>query len=110
MIDYIWNNPFSSRLDIQSGTGFSGSDATLKRIIAQAKTKKNLRFSPAIMQFGELMSVEIIVLVCKLLHYVKVVGLDVLLQDVHVAVAGDLDGRTGKEQELFEMSHNAVQQ
>lgn len=62
------------------------------------------------MQFGELMSVEIIVLVGKLLHYVKVVGLDVLLQDVHVAVAGDLDGRTGKEQEFFEMSHNAVQQ
>ena len=56
------------------------------------------------------MSVEIIVLVGKLLHYVKLVGLDVLLQDVHVAVAGDLDGRTGKEQEFFEMGHNAVQQ
>lgn len=36
VIDYIWNHPFSSRLDIQTGTGFSGSDATLKRIIALA--------------------------------------------------------------------------
>lgn len=36
IVDYIWNNPFSSRLDISKGTGFSGSDSSLKRIIAQA--------------------------------------------------------------------------
>lgn len=36
IIDYIWNNPLSSKAEIQAGTGFSRSDATLKRIIAQA--------------------------------------------------------------------------
>ncbi len=36
IIDYVWNNPLSSRSDIQAGTGFSGSDATLKRLISQA--------------------------------------------------------------------------
>lgn len=36
VIDYIWDNPLSSRMDIQAGTGFTGSEATLKRIIAQA--------------------------------------------------------------------------
>ena len=36
VIDYIWNHPLSSRVEIQLGTGFIGSDASLKRIIAQA--------------------------------------------------------------------------
>ena len=36
IIDFIWNNPFSSRLDIRAGTGFSGSDSSLKRIIAES--------------------------------------------------------------------------
>ena len=36
IIDYIWEHPFSSRSDIRYGTGFSGSDATLKRLIANA--------------------------------------------------------------------------
>lgn len=36
IIDYIWSHPDSSKAEIQVGTGFSGSDASLKRIIAQA--------------------------------------------------------------------------
>lgn len=36
IIDYIWNNPLSSKAEIQNGTGFTGSDATLKRILSQA--------------------------------------------------------------------------
>lgn len=36
IIDYIWNNPLSSRQDIKIGTAFSGSESSLKRIIAKA--------------------------------------------------------------------------
>ena len=36
IIDYIWNNPLSSKAEIQNGTGFTRSDATLKRILSQA--------------------------------------------------------------------------
>lgn len=36
IIDYIWKNPHSSKGEIQRGTGFTGSDASLKRILSQA--------------------------------------------------------------------------
>ncbi len=36
IIAYIWSHPLSSREDIRLGTGFTGSDSTLKRIIADA--------------------------------------------------------------------------
>ena len=36
VISYIWSHPFSSREEIRTGTGFAGSDSTLKRIIADA--------------------------------------------------------------------------
>lgn len=36
IIDYIWNHPFSSRTEIRSGIGYTESDSSLKRIIAEA--------------------------------------------------------------------------
>ena len=36
IIDYIWNHPHSSRVDIREGSGFTGSDSALKRILAEA--------------------------------------------------------------------------
>ena len=36
IIDYIWTHPFSSRSEIRTGTGFSESDSTLKRILTEA--------------------------------------------------------------------------
>ncbi len=36
IIDYIWNNPFSSREEIQRGTCFSGSVSSLKRLLSEA--------------------------------------------------------------------------
>lgn len=36
IIDYIWNNPFSSREEIQRGTDFPGSASSLKRLLAEA--------------------------------------------------------------------------
>lgn len=36
IIDYIWNNPLSSRAEIRNGTGYTGSDSSLKRILADA--------------------------------------------------------------------------
>ena len=36
VIDFIWHNPFSSKAEIRNGTGYSGSDSNLKRIIADA--------------------------------------------------------------------------
>lgn len=38
IIDYIWSHPMSSRAEIQAGTGSDVSDATFKRILAQAIT------------------------------------------------------------------------
>ena len=36
IIDYIRAHPFSSRSEIRTGIGFSESDSTLKRILAEA--------------------------------------------------------------------------
>ena len=36
IIDYIWNHPLSSKSEIRSGTGFSESDSSLKRILSEA--------------------------------------------------------------------------
>lgn len=36
VIDYIWNHPLSSRAEIRTGTGFTESDSTLKRILTEA--------------------------------------------------------------------------
>ena len=36
IIDFIWNNPLSSRAEIRNGTGFTESDSSLKRILAEA--------------------------------------------------------------------------
>lgn len=36
IIDYIWDHPFSSRAEIRDGTGYTDSDSSLKRMIAEA--------------------------------------------------------------------------
>lgn len=36
IIDYIWKHPRASRAEVHEGSGFAGSDATLKRILAKA--------------------------------------------------------------------------
>ena len=36
ILEYIWSHPASSKSDIKTGTSFPGSDATLKRILAEA--------------------------------------------------------------------------
>ncbi|MBR1927914.1 MAG: ATP-binding protein [Bacteroidales bacterium] len=36
IIDFIWRNPFSSKSEICEGTGFPGSDSSLKRILLEA--------------------------------------------------------------------------
>ena len=36
IVDFIWTHPLSSREEIRIGTGFTGSDASLKRTIAAA--------------------------------------------------------------------------
>ena len=36
IIDYIWRNPYSSKAEILQGTGFQGSESTLKRVLSEA--------------------------------------------------------------------------
>lgn len=55
IIDYIWTHPLSTREEVRKGTGFAGSDSSLKRVIAAAVDSgeilmvgsgRNVRYAP----------------------------------------------------------------